>query len=185
VRIVGGRYRGREIAAPDGRDTRPTADRAREGLFNILEHGIPGFRLPDAAVADIFAGSGALGLEALSRGAASVLFVESSKPAARIISANIKALRDEDRDRTRLLTTSADKLAKATSPLDLVLMDPPYRSGLATAALIALAERGWLHRDTVIVVEDAGDAEEFTHPGLEVLKSRKYGVARFTFLRQA
>lgn len=185
MRIVGGRYRGREIDAPDGRDTRPTSDRAREGLFNILEHGIPGFRLPDAAIADIFAGSGALGLEALSRGAASVVFVESSAAAQRVIAANIKGLTDEDQAKAKLQRTSAEALRPAASPVDLVLMDPPYGSGLAVKALQRLQAQGWLHGDSIIVIEDAEDAADAEHPGFELLKSRRYGKALFSFLKPA
>src|SRR5579859_125410 len=140
MRLVAGRFKGRVLAAPEGSTTRPTADRVRESLFNILAHGEPELR--GARVADVFAGSGALGLEALSRGAAHVTFFEKDTPPLSVIAANIKKLgceREAD-----LLRTDACNPPAARQPCQFLLLDPPYRSGLAAVALPALHAKGWI-----------------------------------------
>src|SRR5262245_62031770 len=155
MRIVAGKHRGRRTAAPEGHDVRPTSDRAREALFNILEHGrftADGTSpLVGARVLDVFAGSGALGLEALSRGAAHVTCIETSATARSALRANVKALGESAR--VTVLQGDATKPPAATEPCGLVLMDPPYRSGLAGPALAALAERGWLADGAICVAE--------------------------------
>src|SRR4029450_8478521 len=156
MRVVAGKHRGRKIAAPEGHDVRPTSDRAREALFNILEHGQFAedgtSALIDARVLDVFAGSGALGLEALSRGAAQLTCIENSATARSALRANAKTLGET----ARVTVVQADATKPPTPagpPCRLVLMDPPYRSGLAAPALAALAERGWLAAGALCVGE--------------------------------
>jgi 16S rRNA (guanine966-N2)-methyltransferase len=184
MRIVGGRFKGRNIAAPPGRDTRPTGERAREAVFNILDHapwtpGIEGRR-----VLDLFAGSGALGLEAMSRGAAFALFVETDAAARGAIRDNIEALglfgatRIHRRDATDL----GAKPAGLGEPFDLVFLDPPYGKGLGEQALSRLGPGGWITSDALIVLECAVD-ETPAAPGFETLDTRTYGAAKVLFLR--
>jgi 16S rRNA (guanine966-N2)-methyltransferase len=185
MRIVAGRHRGRRIAAPEGHDVRPTSDRAREALFNILEHGhftADGTSpLIDARVLDVFAGSGALGLEALSRGAAHLTCIETGATARSTLRANAKALGESTR--VTVLQGDATKPPTATEPCRLVLMDPPYRSGLAAPALAALAERGWLAEGAICVAEISA-AEGLQPPaGFTPLDERRYGKAKLVFLR--
>jgi len=182
MRLVAGRFKGRVLAAPEGMTTRPTADRVRESLFNILAHGEPPLR--GARVADIFAGSGALGLEALSRGAAHVSFFEMAPAALSVIAANVKKLGCEKE--TALLRQDATKPPKAAEPCQFLLLDPPYKSGLAAPALVALSAQGWIAPDARIIVEVAA-AESFASPlpDFAVTDERKYGAARLVFLTNA
>ncbi len=185
MRIVAGRHRGRRIAAPEGHDVRPTSDRAREALFNILEHGrftADGTSpLIDADVLDVFAGSGALGLEALSRGAAHLTCIESSATARSVLRANAKALGESAR--VSVVHADATKPRAASAPCNLVFLDPPYRSGIAAPALTALAERGWLAEGALCVVEISA-AESLDPPaGFTPLDERRYGKAKLVFLR--
>jgi len=185
MRIVGGQFKGRAIAAPAGRDTRPTSDRARESLFNVLAHaewspGVEGRR-----VLDLFAGSGALGLEAMSRGAAFALFVETDAAARGTIRDNIEALglfgttRIHRRDATDL----GVKPAGLSDPFDLVFLDPPYHKGLAARALARLGEGGWISDEALIVYECAAD-EAPEAPGYVIVDTRAYGAAKVSFLRR-
>ncbi len=179
MRLVAGRFKGRVLAAPEGSTTRPTADRVRESLFNILAHGEPALR--GARVADVFAGSGALGLEALSRGAAHVTFFESAYPAQAVIAGNLKKLGCEKE--ADLLRQDALKPPKAAASCQFLLLDPPYKSGLAGPALVALAAQGWIAPDARIIVEVAA-AEGFASPlpDFAIADERKYGAARLVFL---
>ena len=179
MRLVAGRFKGRVLAAPEGSVTRPTADRVRESLFNILAHGEPELR--GARVADVFAGSGALGLEALSRGAAHVTFFESALPAQAVIVANLKKLGCETE--SSLVRQDALRPPKAPAPCQFLLLDPPYKSGLAAPALLALAAQGWIAADARIIVEVAA-GEGFTSPlsDFKISDERKYGAARLVFL---
>jgi len=183
VRIVGGKYRGRRLEAPQSRDIRPTADRTREALFNILEGGRfgPPDLLQEARVLDAFAGSGALGLEALSRGAAAAVFLDAAPVAAALCRSNIEALGLADR--ATLIVGDALKPAKAPAPADLVLMDPPYGQALGALALSALARQGWLTQDALSVVETAAKEAFAPPPGFEVLERRRYGKAELIFLK--
>lgn len=178
MRIVGGRHKGRPLAAPPGRDTRPTADRAREALFNVLQHG-HGLDLDGAAVVDAFAGSGALGLEALSRGAARAYFLESSRGAVEAIRRNLATLGETA---SRVFAVDAAKPPPAPEPCPLALLDPPYGSGLAGPALAALRRQGWLTDDAVCVVEVAADESFLPPEGFTIAEERRYGAARFVFL---
>ena len=179
MRLVAGRFKGRVLSAPEGSTTRPTADRVRESLFNILAHGEPELR--GARVADVFAGSGALGLEALSRGAAHVTFFESASPALAVIAANLKKLGCETE--SSLVRQDALRPPKAPAPCQFLLLDPPYKSGLAVPALVALAAQGWIAADARIIVEvAAGEGLASPLPDFTISDERKYGAARLVFL---
>jgi 16S rRNA (guanine966-N2)-methyltransferase len=186
MRIVGGKHKGRAIAAPPGRDTRPTGDRAREAVFNILEHAAWSAGLEERRVLDLFAGSGALGLEAMSRGAVFALFVETDAGARGTIRDNIEALglfgatRIHRRDATDL----GVKPAGLGEPFDLVFLDPPYGKGLGERALSKLREGGWITDDALIVFE-CGAEETPATPGFERLDARDYGAAKVLFLKLA
>lgn len=184
MRIVGGEFKGRPIAAPHGRDTRPTSDRARESLFNVLSHAAWSPGVGERRVLDLFAGSGALGLEAMSRGAAFALFVETDATARGAIRDNIEALglfgttRIHRRDATDL----GVKPAGLSEPFDLVFADPPYGKGLGERALSRLGDGGWITPDALIVLEVGADETPLT-PDFETLDERAYGAAKVLFLR--
>ena len=180
MRIIAGEWRGRRLGAPMGDSTRPTADRTRETLFSMLVSRIGTFE--GLAVADLFAGSGALGLEALSRGAATCLFVEQDAAAIRSLRANIAALRAPERCEVRAGSVLA--LGPAKAPLDLVLLDPPYASGAGAVALEKLFRLGWIGPATWISLETAHD-EGVTLKHFAVDAERKVGKAKLTLLRAA
>ena len=180
MRIVAGKHRGRPLTAPPGPDIRPTSDRAREGLFNILEHGRIAIDLDDARVLDAFAGTGALGLEALSRGARHAIFIENARVARRTVAENIAACGEADR--TTIVDADATNPPPVDRAVDVVFLDPPYGTGLTVPALTALDRRGWFHEDTMIVVE-MGANEAITPPDfLEEADRRTYGAAQILFL---
>ena len=179
LRIIAGEWRGRKMQAPVGDTTRPTADRTRETLFSMLVSRIGDF--DGLAVADLFAGSGTLGLEALSRGAGSCIFVEQDAAALRALRANIAALRAAPQCDVRASSVLA--LGPAKAPLDLVLLDPPYGSGAGAVALDKLQRLGWIGEGTWVSLETAAD-EEPKVKGLETVADRKVGKARITLLRQ-
>jgi 16S rRNA (guanine966-N2)-methyltransferase len=181
MRIVGGRLRGRALAAPKSLAVRPTADRLREAVFNILVHAY-GDPVTGARVLDLFAGTGAFGLEALSRGAAFALFVDDGAEARALIRENITTLglggvtRIFRRDATRL------GAAAPVEPFALVFLDPPYRAGLAEPALVAARDGGWLMPAALIVVEEA--AGVFKPPaGFDEIERRRYVDTEVIFLR--
>ena len=185
MRIVGGKFKGHGLAGPAGSATRPTSDRVREAIFNILNHGIDGFALDDARVLDVFAGTGALGLEAISRGARFCQFVDESAEARGIIRRNADALgviglcKIWRRDATRLGP------AAPQPSFDLVFADPPYGKGLGTRALQSLVDGGWLNRGAVVVLEESADAEVTDVAGLNLLDRRDYGDTQVRFYRFA
>ena len=186
MRIVGGRFRGTALAGPKSMAIRPTSDRLRETLFNILAHGMDD-PVEGARVLDLFSGTGALGLEALSRGARFVLFVEESAEARGLIRSNVEKLGQTGaskiwrRDATRLGPLSGSGL----DPFDLAFLDPPYGRGLAEQALAAARDGGWLKPGALAIVEEAGDAEFAAPDGFETLDARDYGEAKLVFLRRA
>jgi 16S rRNA (guanine966-N2)-methyltransferase len=185
MRIVAGRHRGRRLLAPPGETVRPTSDRAREALFNILSHGqlaADGIPFAGAAVLDAFAGTGALGLEALSRGAAEVFFIEREREALAILRHNIAALGEDAR--ARVVPGDATRPPRAPSACALAFLDPPYRSGLAAAALGALDAAGWLAPEALAVAELAAREELRPPAGFNLLDERVYGAARLIFLRR-
>lgn len=179
LRIIAGEWRGRKLIAPAGDTTRPTADRTRETLFSMLVSRIGDF--DGLAVADLFAGSGALGLEALSRGAAACTFVEQDAAAIRALRSNIANLRAAPQCDVRASSVLA--LGPAKAPLDLVLLDPPYHAGAGSVALDKLNRLGWIGEGTWISLETAFD-EEPKVKGLEAVADRKVGKARITLLRK-
>jgi 16S rRNA (guanine966-N2)-methyltransferase len=177
MRIVAGRWRGRKLAAPPGLETRPTADRVRETLFSMLASRLGSFE--GLRVADLFAGSGALGFEALSRGAAFACFVENDPRAAAAIKANAEALGASAH--VRVLGGSALKLP-SSEPFDLIFADPPYAPGSGSAAARAVTEAGWLASGGWMAVETSrGDIVD---PGSWIVEAdRNVGRARLTLLR--
>ncbi len=184
MRIVGGRFRGRAIAAPSGTLTRPTSDRVREALFNILAHGVDGFEIEGARVLDLFAGSGALGLEALSRGAAYCLFVEDNADARGAVRENIEALGLTGA--SKLWRRDATKLGPASpmQPFQLLFADPPYGKGLGELALSAAAEGRWLSPGAVCVLEERADAAIAIPADFAPLDVRTYGDTALHFFRK-
>jgi len=187
MRIVSGDFRGKALVTPPGQTTRPTSDRARQAIFNILEHAPWSDGVRDRRVIDLFAGSGALGFEALSRGASFCLFVETDEAARGAIRENVDGMglfgrtRVHRRDATQLgVRPGADGPA-----FDLAFLDPPYGKGLAEVVLARLAEGGWLAPGAVAVVERGAGEPPLDAPGYEVLDSRDYGAAKVWFLRLA
>ncbi|MGN6357212.1 MAG: 16S rRNA (guanine(966)-N(2))-methyltransferase RsmD [Novosphingobium sp.] len=178
MRIVAGEWRGRPLVAPQGDTTRPTADRTRETLFSMLLSRLGSFE--GLSVADFFAGSGALGLEALSRGAASCLFVEQDAAALRALRTNVANLRAAAQCDVRASSVLA--LGPAKAPLDLILLDPPYGTGAGPVALERLNRLGWIGEATWISLETAF-GEEPKLKAFEAVADRKVGKARLTLLR--
>ncbi len=179
MRIIAGRHRGRKIEAPPGLSVRPTADRAREALMAILEHGTP--PLAGSRFLDLFAGTGAVGLEAASRGAATVLLIENAPEALAAIRRNVARLGEGER--VRVMVADATRLGPAQERFDIVFLDPPWRSGLARPALEALLAGGWIAPGGRVVVELARDDPFEPPPGLRLEDERRYGKTRFLFLR--
>lgn len=175
MRIIAGTHRGRALAAVGKGDPaahlRPTTDRVRESLFGILEGGRFGDPIDGAHVLDLFAGTGALGLEALSRGAADVTFVESGRKALALLSRNIGTLGETGR--TRLLRQDATRLGQAEQPCGLVFLDPPYGKGLGQRAIAAALAGGWVAPGALIVWEEAAAVD--LPEGLTALETRRYG----------
>ncbi len=180
MRIIAGEWRGRRLVSPKGDATRPTADRTRETLFSMLASRLGSFE--DLRVADLFAGSGALGLEALSRGAAHCLFVEDDRGALSVIRENIATF--DARDRTAIEAGSVMRLRAASEPYDLLLLDPPYRTGAGEVALDRLLRLGWISDATWIALETAFD-EEPQIKGLDIETTRRTGKGRLTLLRRS
>ncbi|MGI9390845.1 MAG: 16S rRNA (guanine(966)-N(2))-methyltransferase RsmD [Boseongicola sp.] len=185
MRIVGGRMRGLGLT-PIGKgdasaQLRPTSDRVREAIFNLLLNGKYGNPVQGAEVLDLFAGTGALGLEALSRGAAKVTFVENGPVAGRLLVANIKKARAEDE--TRVIRGDATRLGTADNPATLVFLDPPYARNLGGRALVTLREGGWLAPSALIVWEEA--SEQDAPEGFVRLDHRRYGEIHITILENA
>ncbi len=185
MRIVAGKFKGREILGPTSLTTRPTSDRVRESLFNILAHGVEGFSLEDARVMDLFAGTGALGLEALSRGGKFCQFVEDSAEARGIIRKNADAFgaigqcKIWKRDATDLGDCGPQ------SPFDLVFADPPYNNDLGHKALRSLLQGAWLAPGAVVVLEEAEKAAVPDIAGLALLDTRVYGETQVRIYRAA
>ncbi len=175
MRIIGGVHKGRRLKGPKGSKTRPTSDATREAIFNILAHEGDSL-LQGATVLDLFAGSGAMGLEALSRGAARVTFVESDPMAIRVLGDNIALLGAADR--TAVVKVDALKLARTEQAADLVFVDPPYRRGLAGPALNRAADKGWVGPDTLIILETAKSDQVALPKEFAAYFERIYGGTR-------
>lgn len=193
MRIIAGQFKGRALKAPKTRATRPTSDRARETLFNVLSHAEWATDMEGAHVLDVFAGSGALGFEAMSRGAARVVLVEQATPAQRAIKDNIAALKLGAQ--AKLLKRNASSLGaydrQLEQPFDLVFLDPPYDKGLVEPCVQGLIDGGWLAQDCLIVAE-TGAKEDLNWQGLtvnggciECVKDKTSGAAKFWFLKSS
>jgi 16S rRNA (guanine966-N2)-methyltransferase len=182
MRVVGGRLKGRNLASPASRDIRPTADRLRESVFNILIHA-HGDPISGARVLDLFAGTGALGIEAISRGAVFALFVDNGTEARALLRNNVEALGLGGV--TKVFRRDATNLGPAhpVEPFSLVFLDPPYGKGLADKALISMRDGGWLTPGAVLVVEEAKAAVFAASEGFEELERRAYDDTEFVFLR--
>jgi 16S rRNA (guanine966-N2)-methyltransferase len=185
MRIVAGTFRGRPLVAPKGQSTRPTADRTRQALFNVLEHAAWSPGLDALRVIDLFAGSGALGLEAISRGAGFCLFVEWGEAARAAIHANAAALGVAERTRIdRRDAAALGARAAGDGPaFDLAFLDPPYGQGLGEAALARLAAGGWLAPGAAVALERGAGDPSPTPDGFSLLGERTWGAARVSFLR--
>src|SRR5579863_2957228 len=185
MRIVGGLHRGRRLVAPPGELVRPTSDRAREALFNILSHGnfaASGLPFADRPVLDAFAGTGAFGLEALSRGASEAAFIEREREALLALRRNVVALGESER--AHIVAGDATRPPRAAFACAVAFLDPPYRSGLAAPAVSALAAAGWLIPDALVVIEVAAREELPPLGGFTLMDERVYGAARLVFLRR-
>ncbi len=188
MRIVAGSLKGRAIVAPEGQNTRPTSDRARQAIFNVLEHaGWAEDVLDGARVIDLYAGSGALGYEAISRGGAFCLFVETDDGARGAIRENMDAygLFGRTRVHRRSATDLGPRPGSAGEAFTLAFLDPPYGKGLGEETLAKLLEGNWLAPEAVVVYERGSDEPEIETPGYERMDARDYGAARVLFLKVA
>ncbi|MBC8267735.1 MAG: 16S rRNA (guanine(966)-N(2))-methyltransferase RsmD [Rhodospirillaceae bacterium] len=185
MRIIGGKFKGRTLSAPPGRDVRPTSDRAREGIFNILAHSIDWDGFDGQTVLDVFSGTGALGLEAMSRGANHGVFIDNDPVSLKCLRANAASLGEASNitplklDVTRL----APPPRITGAPLGLAFLDAPYGSNLTDQALLGLCNKGWIAAGGIVVVETGKDDELAIPRQFETLDARTYGAAQVTFLR--
>lgn len=179
MRIIAGEWRGRPLVTPEGQGTRPTSDRAREGLFSMLASRVGSFQ--GLHVADLFAGTGALGLEALSRGAAHCTFIENDRNAASVIQRSIDNL--AAKERTTLVTQSVEYVSAPPRPFDIVFMDPPYRTGLAEMALARIGNPGWVGPGGWLSIETSGEKIEVP-VGFSLDTERRFGKAHIFLLRR-
>ncbi len=190
IKIIGGKHRGRVLETPEGKATRPTASRAREALFNVLMHARwrdmdeDGGTSPliDARVLDGYAGSGALGLEALSRGAEHVTFLDNDAAAIKAIGENLRKLGETGA--AKLVRADMTRPPPCREPCHLILLDPPYRSGEAVAAITALANAGWMAPGAVVTVELAYNEDIVPPLGFEAIDERRYGAAKIVILKR-
>jgi 16S rRNA (guanine966-N2)-methyltransferase len=185
MRITGGKFGGRTLVAPRDARVRPTSDKVRQAIFNILLHNDFGTALEGARTADLFAGTGALGIEALSHGASFCLFVDDSAESRALIRENIEALALTGASKIwrRDATSLGPMVAGAGGPFDLVFLDPPYRKGLIAPALTGLRGGGWLADGALLVAEIAEDENIPSTDGFAQLDERIYGDTRVLFLR--
>ena len=185
MRIIAGDFRGKTLVAPPGQATRPTSDRARQAVFNIIEHAPWSGGVRGRRVIDLFAGSGALGFEALSRGASFCLFVETDEAARGAIRQNVEAMHlfGQTRVHRRDATDLGPRPASAGAPFTLAFLDPPYARGLGEKTLAELVAGGWLAPGAIIVFERGRDEPDPAPEGFERLDARDYGAARVFFFR--
>lgn len=185
MRIVAGDFKGTKIEAPSGSKTRPTSDRVRESVFNILAHGCETFTIENARVLDLFAGTGALGLEALSRGARSCIFIDDDATARGVIRNNIESLGVNGR--TKVWRRDASKLGDASKSdkFDLIFADPPYEQGLGQKALNTATSGGWLNPGAIFMLEEREKVQIETPEGLELINDRTYGDTKIWFFQNA
>ena len=183
LRIIAGAWRGRGIEVPPGKVIRPTSDRVREALFNRLAHAFTaeGFRLGGTRVVDVFAGTGALGLEALSRGAAQAVFLDRNPEAVALIKRNVAKLSAEDR--ATIMNADGANLPRAATPCDLAFLDPPYGEGLIEPALLSLARQAWLKPGALVTAETDAEEPAPAASGFLLLDRRVYGRVAISILR--
>jgi 16S rRNA (guanine966-N2)-methyltransferase len=185
VRIIGGKYRGRILSAPAGRDVRPTSDRAREGIFNILTHSINWDGFEGLTVLDVFCGTGALGLEAMSRGATRGVFIDNDPQSLKCLRSNAADLGEAGN--ITPLKLDANRLAPPPritgAPLSLAFVDAPYASKLTDQALLSLCHKGWLAPGALVIVETGKDDEVALPREFHTLDKRTYGAAQVKFLQ--
>ncbi len=184
MRIVGGTLRGRRLVAPDSPRVRPTSDRTREALFNVLTHGIDGFEIAGARVLDLFAGTGALGLEALSRGAEFCVFVDDHVDSRGLVRRNLEAL--DRMGQAKLFRRDATRLGDSGrhGTFGLIFADPPYGKGLGEQAITSAEKGGWLGENAVLVLEEDADAVIEIPKGFGMLDQRRYSDTQILFLQQ-
>lgn len=184
MRIVAGKYKGRTLQTPTGQQTRPTSQRVREALFNVLQHNAFDIELEGARILDLFAGSGALGIEALSRGAAYCIFIDEALPARAAMRENIDALGLGGQ--TRVFRRDATRLSPAGNlgAFDIVFADPPYDGHLGEAALTSILKGGWLKPSGIFVLEERKTAEINLPENVEILDQRSHGEAQVLIIRQ-
>ncbi|MCK4938865.1 MAG: 16S rRNA (guanine(966)-N(2))-methyltransferase RsmD [Rhodospirillaceae bacterium] len=182
MRIVAGIHKGRAIAAPDGKATRPTSDRARETVFNVLAHGVDGANLDGARVVDVFAGTGALGLEAISRGAGFCIFIETARAAIAALKNNISTLGEDEA--TAVIGNPVEKAPPPPGgPVDIAFLDAPYDKGLTNLALERMVLKDWFKPESIVVIEVGRDEEFNPPPEFEILKEKTVGAARTVFMK--
>ena len=177
MRIISGTLRGKILKAPLGQNTRPTSDKARQGIFNIIEHSPICDGIVGKNVLDVFAGTGAFGIEALSRGAKSVCFIENDRNAIGILNENIKSCRLENS--TKVISKDATKLENIIGTFDIVFLDPPYEKGLVNLALVKLIDLGAIGENTLIIAEHKKGEDVETPATLEILREVNYGINAF------
>ncbi len=185
MRIIGGAFKGMRIASPTKKQTRPTTDRAREMIFNILEHRFCDYPIDNAKVLDLFCGSGALGLECLSRGARDVLFIDWDREALQGCQETLKKCHAQSLG--RIMRQDVTRLKDAPYSFDLIFMDPPYHHGMVQQVMPSLFERGWVTSKSLFIIETAHDEElkeNIQALSLELLLERVCGAAKVFFMRQ-
>jgi 16S rRNA (guanine966-N2)-methyltransferase len=182
MRIIAGDKRGTKLFSPEDESIRPTSDKARGAVFNILEHaGWAGALFaPETTVLDVFCGTGAFGLESLSRGAGQAVFIDSDASALHLAKTNAEKLGYQKRCRFQM--SDAARLAAALQPARLVFLDPPYKKGLLAPALENLAANGWLEKGAILVAESRKDEATVAPQGFTARDSRSYGIAQFLFM---
>lgn len=178
MRIIGGKYSGKKLISPTTGDTRPTSDKARQAIYNVLSHSdFP--PIYDAVVLDIFAGSGAMGLEALSRGAKHAYFIDNHSAAIKVISQNVVAIGEQEK--STILKRDATQLFTAIEKVDYVFCDPPYEKGFMVPALNSLKEKGWLKDKAICVIEMHKSEQSKIPEFLHIIKEKTYGLAKILF----
>lgn len=183
MRIVAGRHKGRHLAVPHGKDTRPTSDRVREAIYNVLSHGFD-LDFDEVTTLDVCAGTGALGLEALSRGGLRAVFIDIAQPALDCVAENVATLKEQAR--STILRRDVKRFGLKPSgaqAANLAFFDPPYRENMLPPALMGAAEGGWLAPGALIVIETADDEDVELPTGFEALDERRYGKTLVRFLR--
>ena len=180
MRIISGKRRGAKLLPPKGRNTRPTSDRVKEALFNILDTSRFNSAFKKKLVVDAFSGTGALGLEALSRGAGSAVFIENDKSTLKVLEANIKSLGFEAY--SKIILGDASKFStKPPGTASLVLMDPPYNSNLGSSCAENLSETGWMDEETLVILEQSSKKPSSMPTWLNCIKQEKYGATLLSF----